>query len=95
MSVLHDAALNAQTALEKLATELAHAGVDKPTVAAVSQMATLTRKLVVQIAASEQGQGQQPPPDVPASGQPVQEQPHTMDSAINSLTPSGGAGGGR
>jgi hypothetical protein len=43
---IHQCAVDAEGALEKLATELAHAGLDKQTVAGVSQMALTIRKLV-------------------------------------------------
>lgn len=43
---IHQCAVDAEAALEKLATELAHAGVDPQSVAVVSKMADVTRQLV-------------------------------------------------
>lgn len=72
---VHDCALKAQTALERLATELAHAGAPKPVTGTVTKMADAVRSIVSGTA------GQSAP--APAAPQPAQ--PHTMSSAANSL----------
>ncbi|MGZ6852646.1 MAG: hypothetical protein ACXVGB_00650 [Mycobacteriaceae bacterium] len=73
---LHSCALKAQTAVEKLATELAHAGVDRKVTSTVTAMADAIRQIV-------SFTGGKPEQAQPA--QPAQPQQHTMSSAANSL----------
>lgn len=73
---VHGCAMKAQTALEKLATELAHDGAPKNVTGTVTKMADAVRQIVTYTA----GQAS-PAPAAPAQA----EQPHTMSSAANSL----------
>jgi hypothetical protein len=70
---LHSCALKAQTALERLATELAHAGVDRKVTSTVTSMADAVRQIVNFTGGK------------PEQAQPAQPQQHTMSSAANSL----------
>lgn len=70
---LHSCALKAQTAVEKLATELAHAGVDRKVTSTVTAMADAIRQIVSFTGGK------------PEQAQPAQPQKHTMSSAANSL----------
>jgi hypothetical protein len=70
---VHSCAQKAQAALEKLATELAHAGAPKNVTGTVSKMADAVGQIVDGTAKA-----------APAP-QPAPQQPHTMDSAANSL----------
>lgn len=73
---LHQCALDAEHALEKLATESAHAGIDKQSVAAISHMADTVRQLVAVLG---QGQESQPSPAPPPPGG------HTVSSATDAM----------
>lgn len=82
---LHEHAVNAESALEQLATGLAQAGVDQSVVQTFTQMADMTRKLVKAL-----GQGQeQTAPDMPpadaALAQPAPSQPRTIEGAARGL----------
>lgn len=74
---LHECAVQAEAALEKLATELASAGLDKPTVDTVSKMASVTRRIVQAL-----GQGQEQTAD---DAPPAPQQPQTLDSATSAM----------
>jgi hypothetical protein len=65
---LHDHAVTAEEALEKLSTGLAQIGGDDQTVQALSKMAEITRKIASGLA---KGMKEAPP-----------EESHTMDSAM-------------
>lgn len=74
---LHDLCLGAEKNLEQLATALSQAGADPKAVKAVAQMADVCRQLLKGMA--DLAQKEAPP-------QPqAQAQPHTMDSATNSM----------
>lgn len=75
---LHGVALQAEKALEALATGLAQAGADDQTVGQFTQMADVCRQT---ISALGKGQEQTGDDEPPASD----EQPTTMDSAADSL----------
>lgn len=72
---VHKCAVDAEKALEKLATELAHAGAPKNVTGTVTKMADAVRSIVT----STGGQS------APAPAAPQPSQPHTMSSAANSL----------
>lgn len=73
---LHQYALDAEKNLEKLATGLAHAGVDKSVTSAVTKMADSMRKIV-------QAMGKtQPPPEAEPEAPAERE---TMDSAADGM----------
>lgn len=70
---LHSCALKAQTAVEKLATELAHAGAPRQVTSTVTSMADAIRQIVSFTGGK-------------AASQPApQPQQHTMSSAANAL----------
>jgi hypothetical protein len=72
---MHDKALVVESWTEKLATEMAHAGVDKNTVQVVSKIADVFRRLV-----SALGQGQEQTGD--SEGPPEdQAEPAAADAA--------------
>lgn len=91
---LHEHAVQAESHLEQLATGLAQAGASPETIKAVSQMAEVTRKIVVALgkgqeqagdagpSAGEQPQGQGPAPE---QAGPTMQQPQTIDSATQHL----------
>jgi hypothetical protein len=73
---VHKCAVDAEKALEKLATELAHAGAPKNVTGTVTKMADAVRSIVTNT-------GGKPAPAAQPAPQP--SQPHTMSSAANSL----------
>lgn len=77
---LHAYAVGAEQNLEKLATGLAQAGVDEQTIGVVSQMADVTRKLVVALGKGQEQTGDNEPP-----AQEGPPQRHTMDSGAAAL----------
>lgn len=82
---LHEYAVNAEENLEKLATGLAQAGADEGTVAAVTKMAEVTRKIVKALGKGQEQTGDEEPP-APQEEQAPQPQPRrTMDSATSEL----------
>lgn len=86
-SGLHQYAVDAEANLEKLATGLAQAGADQQTVAAVSKMAEVTRKLVKALGKGQEQSGDNQPPapeQAPSPEQQPQARP-TMDSATHDL----------
>jgi hypothetical protein len=68
---LHDCAVKAQTAVEKLATELAHAGAPRDVTNTLTKMADAIRQIVTHTGGK------------PEQAQPQPR--HTMSSAANSL----------
>lgn len=81
---LHTYAVNAEENLEKLATGLAQSGADPQTVKAVEKMADVTRQLVKALGAGQEQTADDEPPAPPREEEP-EPQPHTMDSATQSL----------
>ena len=75
---LHEYAVQAEANLEKLATGLAESGADEQSVKVVSQMAEVTRKIVVALGKGQESTGD----EEPAEPQPRRQ---TMDSATNEL----------
>lgn len=76
-SSLHELALTAEAALEKLATKLAAAGVDENAVTSVNQMADVTRKIVHILGKGQEQTGVDEPP--------APDEPQTLDSATAGL----------
>jgi hypothetical protein len=76
----HEYAVEAEANLEKLATELARAGADDQTVAAVEQMADVTRKIVKALGAgqADTGDGEPPAPE-------PEPEPQNFDEAATAL----------
>lgn len=74
---LHDVALNAERALEQLATALGQAQAPPPTIQAVTKMADVARSIVSAIGHSTQGTAPPAPEQAP--------QQHTFGSASHSL----------
>ena len=62
---IHDLAVQAEGVVEQLATELAHAGVDKGAVQQVTQCATILRGIVQAVG------GAQPAPQQPSGQDPL------------------------
>lgn len=78
---LHACALKAQTALERLATELAHAGAPRNVTGVVTQMADATRQ-IVDFTGGKPPAASQSPAAPPTASTP---QGHTMSTAANAL----------
>lgn len=80
---LHEHAVQAEKHLEQLATGLAKAGADEPTVQTVTKMADVARKLVSALGAGqEETADNEGPAEDRAEPQPEQ---HTMGSATDAL----------
>jgi hypothetical protein len=77
---LHQCAVDAEAAVEKLATELAHAGIDPQAVAGVSKMAASIRQIVKVL-----GQGQESQPTAPPAAAPPPPGGHTIGSATDAM----------
>lgn len=86
---MHDKAVVIEAWLEKLATEMAHAGVDKNTVDVISKMADVTRRLVSALGQGQEQTGDQqgPAPDQapPAEQPPAQPQHSSIHSATQAM----------
>ena len=76
---VHTCAVQAEAAVEQLATELAQAGADGHTVKGVSQMAEVLRSIVSALGKGQAYTADNAPPDEP------EPQQHTMDSATAAL----------
>lgn len=76
---LHEIAVDAEKNLEALATGLAQAGADEPTIKTVTQMADVARQIVKALGKGQEETGDAEPPA------PEPEQPQTMDSAAGHL----------
>lgn len=79
-SSLHEVAVQAEKALEALATGLGQVGAPPDTVKAVSKMADVTRQIV-----SALGKSNAEPTPEPAGPPPAPEGGHTIDSATGAL----------
>jgi hypothetical protein len=75
---LHEVAVQAEKALEQLATGLAQAGADDQTVGQFTQMADVCRQTISALGKGQETTGDNEPPE-------GSDQPHTMDSAADSL----------
>lgn len=75
---LHDCAVNAEAAVEKLATEMAHAGIDKQSVAVVTEMASTVRQIVKVLGNGAEAQPSPAPAPAPPGG-------HTVGSATDAM----------
>ena len=82
---LHEYAVKAEENLEALATGLAQAGADEGTVQAVSQMASVTRKLVKVLGKGQEATGDD---EAPEDEEEVEEesQPRSFDDASRQMT---------
>jgi hypothetical protein len=77
---LHEHAVQAESHLEQLATGLAKAGAADPVVKSVTQMASITRKIV-----SALGKGQEHTADTQPPAPQPDGQPRTIGSATDEL----------
>jgi len=82
---LHEHAVNAESALEQLATGLASAGVDQSVVQTFTQMADMTRQLVKALGQGQEQTAPTAPPADAAIVQPAQTQPRTIAGAAQGL----------
>lgn len=88
---LHELAVAADKALERLATGLASAGVDEQTVQVVNQCADVTQKIVSALGKGQAASGDNEPAegaaDTPAEEAPEGEAPQGdgMDAATNAM----------
>lgn len=80
---LHELAVDAEAATEKLATALADAQAEPNAVKAVDQCADVLRKVVKALGAGQEATGDQAPP--PDAEQAPQEQPRTIEEATNQM----------
>lgn len=78
---LHDCAVNAEAALEKLTTEMAHAGIDPKSVAVVTAMAATVRQIVKVL-----GNGAEGSPSEEAGESPQVEATEPGEHTIGSAT---------
>lgn len=86
---LHGLAVEAHSALEKLATGLGQAGADDNTVKAVSQMADVTSKIVKALGKGQEQSGDSQPAPPPDAGP---QQPSSFDDAANQMMAARHAG---
>lgn len=82
---LHQLALDAEQSLEKLATGLAHAGVDPTVTDAVGKAADVARKVAQALGKGQERTGDNEP--AAPEPQPAQQPPQrpTMDSAVHEV----------
>lgn len=82
---LHQHALDAERALEQLATGLAQAGVGDQVVQTFSQMADMTRQLAGALGTGQEVTGDTEPPADEAIAPPPPTQPRTIEGAAQGL----------
>lgn len=82
---LHGHALDAERALEQLATGLAQAGVADEVVQSVTQMADMARQLAGALGAGQEVSGDAQPPADQAIAMPPPTQPRTIQGAAQGL----------
>lgn len=83
---MHDKALVIESWVEKLATEMAHAGIDQNSVAVVSKIASVMRKLVSALGQGQEQTGdQEPPAPAPEPAPQAQAQPASIHGATQSM----------
>lgn len=91
---LHSIAINAEEALEQLATGLASAQADPAAVQTVEKMAAVTRKIVKALGQGQEETGDEEPPAPEAQPAPPPRR-RTIQSATEDLRREAQAGAGR
>lgn len=80
---MHDKAVVIESWVEKLATEMAHAGVDQNTVGVLSKIADVMRRLVSALGKGQEETGDEEPP-APEEPAPA-EQPRDIQGATQQM----------